>query len=94
MFLTKGGGSLGPLVSVSTILDIEDSILDTFPYCEKLRDLDFQSILDTIFSGLVSGDNNVNNMLNVDDIDNFNDIDNIDDINNFSNIDNIYDINK
>ena len=81
-------------VSSSTILYIEDSILDTFPYCEKLRDLDFQSILDTIFSGLVSGDNNVNNMLNVDDIDNFNDIDNIDDINNFSNIDNIYDINK
>ena len=52
MFLTKGGGSLGPLVSVSTILDIEDSILDTFRYCEKVRDLGFRSIRDTIFSAL------------------------------------------
>ena len=38
---------------VSTILDIEDLILDTFRYCEKVRDLGFRSIRDTIFSGLV-----------------------------------------
>ena len=38
--------------SVSTILDIEDSILDTVRYCEKVRDLDFRSLLDTIFSRL------------------------------------------
>ena len=38
--------------SVSTILDIEDLILDTVRYCEKVQDLDFRSILDTIFSGL------------------------------------------
>ena len=34
------------------ILDIEDSILDTFHYCEKVRDLNFRSILDMIFSRL------------------------------------------
>ena len=39
--------------SVLTILDIEDWILDTVQYCEKVRDLDFISILDTIFSRLV-----------------------------------------
>ena len=39
--------------SVSTILDIKDSILDTGQYCEKARDLDFRSICDAIFSGLV-----------------------------------------
>ena len=38
--------------SVSTIIDIEDSILDTVRYCEKVRDLDFRSLLDTIFSRL------------------------------------------
>ena len=38
--------------SVSTILDIEDLILDTVRYCEKVRDLNFPSILDTIFSKL------------------------------------------
>ena len=36
--------------SVSTILDIGRSILDTFWHCEKFRDLGFRSILDTIFS--------------------------------------------
>ena len=39
--------------SVSTILNIEDMILDTVRYCEKVRDLDFRSILDMIFSRLV-----------------------------------------
>ena len=34
------------------ILDIEDSILDTFRYCEKFRDLRFRSIRDSIFPRL------------------------------------------
>jgi len=38
--------------SVSTILNIGRSILDTLRYCEKFRDLGFRSILDTIFSRL------------------------------------------
>ena len=32
------------------ILDIEDSILDTVRYCERVWDLDFRSTLDTILS--------------------------------------------
>ena len=39
--------------SVSTLLDIRGSILDTLRYCEKFRDLGFRLILDTIFSRLV-----------------------------------------
>ena len=39
--------------SVSAILDMEDSILNTFRFCEKVRDLGFRSIRDIIFSGLV-----------------------------------------
>ena len=34
------------------ILDIEALILDTVRYCEKVRDLDFRSIIDTIFPRL------------------------------------------
>ena len=40
--------------SVSTILDFEDLILDTVRYNENVQDLDFISILDTIFSRLVA----------------------------------------
>ena len=37
----------------SMILNIEDLIIDTVRYCEKVRDLGFRSILDTIFSRLI-----------------------------------------
>ena len=39
--------------AVSTILDSEDLLLDTFRYCEKVQDLGIRSIRDTIFSGLI-----------------------------------------
>ena len=45
--------------SVSTILDFEDLILDTVRYNENVQDLDFISILDTIFSRLVATHHNV-----------------------------------
>ena len=52
IFLAKKRKKKNHNFSVSTILDIEDLILDTVRYCEKVQDLDFRSILDTIFSGL------------------------------------------
>ena len=39
--------------SASTILNMDDSVLNTFQYCEKVRDHRFRLIRDTIFSGLV-----------------------------------------
>ena len=38
---------------VSTMLDVEDLILETFRYCENVRDLGFQEYWRSIFSGLV-----------------------------------------
>ena len=37
---------------VSMILDIENSILETFPYCENVQDLGFREYRRSIFSGL------------------------------------------
>ena len=53
IFLAKKRKKKNHNFSVSTILDIEDLILDTVRYCEKVQDLDFRSILDTIFSRLI-----------------------------------------
>ena len=38
--------------SIPAILDIEDLVLDTVQFCEKVRDLGFPLILDTIISRL------------------------------------------
>ena len=54
IFLAKKRKKKNHNFSVSTILDIEDLILDTVRYCEKVQDLDFRSILDTIFSRLIT----------------------------------------
>ena len=37
---------------VSMILDIENSILETFPYCENVQDLGFREYRRSVFSGL------------------------------------------
>ena len=38
---------------VSTIVDFEDSIIQTFRYCENVRDLGFREYRRSIFSGLL-----------------------------------------